>query len=671
MDRFDEMRRKVVQIVSEGGEVINPGEGLNSQGILPLPVSQLSFTQTKYTRGKGTVSFIFPDQATSVDILIKENDVPQGVADYNKRYTFYPDSESKDIFFDIHADGTYADQYGLWAVARNENGQQTALNNTNRKLFNFMYSQGDVSELSFTTNENLSTWYGTRLFACQCDDFMLLYGERQSSSYAKPPVFLVDLKTKEILLTGFSADGVGKVFKVKDNEYLIYASTDTSRLYLFERDERKFTELKCDGQAIGIDVNGFMPIDSSRILLYQGYGSGNNKFLYNINSRTLKNLGLSWCNFIDTNQGIFAYTYFSSYSSSSYSNFKRIYKFNKNTDNFEETLWKWSGDMDPTTQMADKRVKIYEDKYGTIWVDLEGTADGIYYWTGSYWQVSSHTLDFYGKPIFKIGSDECFFLNGNIYKFNGDNIKTLATGGTGTPETIQTFRQGSHYIICALYNSRNYVYKYSSGILENIYTEHRDLGYGFNSTLTQIDNIIYGLSEFHNIIIEDGAVKQLDLYPAILSRFQKINGKVYAMNVYSTTGKNNNVFIKEGDTFKQIASSPIRTALIDVNNLVYLVPYQELYSSAAENYVKIYDPATDTVTTSDKRIRYSLGHGYFYSASDKKVYNFEKGIEERVSISTHTNFTDGADGSDEENRWSNVSVVLNKINNGIQILYLN
>ena len=395
MDRFDEMRRKVVQVISEGGEIINPGEGSNSQGILPLPASQLSFTQTKYTRGKGAVSFIFPDQATSVDILIKENDIPQEVTDYNKKYTFYPDSESKDIFFDIHTDGTYADKYGLWAVARNENGQQTALNNTNRKLFNFMYSQGDVSELSFTTNENLSTWYGTRLFACQCDDFMLLYGERVSSSYAKPPVFLIDLKTKEILLAGFRADGVGKIYKVKENEYLVYASSDNgSCLFLFERDERKFTEIKYGSSSIGIDVNGFMPVDDSRIILYQGYGSGNHKFLYNINSRTLKNLELSWCQLIDTNQGIFAYTYFSTYSSSSYSNLHRIYKFNRKTDSFEPTLWKWSGDMDPATQMADKRAKMYEDKYGTLWVDLEGNADGIFLAKNcrQAYQVCDHAL---------------------------------------------------------------------------------------------------------------------------------------------------------------------------------------------------------------------------------------------------------------------------------------
>lgn len=120
------------------------GGGTVTDGFLPMPVTNLTFTQEKYTRGKGTVKFIFPKDTTSVDILVKENELPENTGDYDQKVT--TENGEAEIIFDKHEDGTYASQYGIWAVSNNDSGTQTALSRSNRNIYDFLYATGDILE---------------------------------------------------------------------------------------------------------------------------------------------------------------------------------------------------------------------------------------------------------------------------------------------------------------------------------------------------------------------------------------------------------------------------------------------------------------------------------------------------------------------------------------------
>lgn len=143
MDRFDEMRAR--------GSNSGGGGGGESDGFLPLPASQLEFTQTLSNRGKGKVHFVFPRDADEVQLLIKKDGLPQNLNDYDEIHSF-ENGGIKEIEFNSNEKGSYANEYGLWAVSKNEAGRQSALNNTNRYLYRIWHSQGISKEVDIPEN---------------------------------------------------------------------------------------------------------------------------------------------------------------------------------------------------------------------------------------------------------------------------------------------------------------------------------------------------------------------------------------------------------------------------------------------------------------------------------------------------------------------------------------
>ena len=221
------------------------GGSNNFLGILPMPVGYLGFTQTKYVRGEGVVTINFPEDATSVDLLIKKNSAPENILDYNQKYTF-TSGGPHEITLTPNGDGNYERRYGMWAVSKNENGTQTALNYANKRVDSLLYTDGVVTESNYSGSYNSSSWMSSsyNLESKRALDYVVLTNGGSSTG-----AYLLNLKTKS--LRKFSSSGYSiDFFEIGNNKAIATHGSNGSGCYLIDGNTDTIQTLYTDVRGI-------------------------------------------------------------------------------------------------------------------------------------------------------------------------------------------------------------------------------------------------------------------------------------------------------------------------------------------------------------------------------------------------------------------------------------
>lgn len=655
------------------GELIsNSEEGDFGSGELPMPASQLSFSQTKYVRGKGNVNFLFPDKATEVDLLIKENDIPNNKNDYNKKYTYTDNGQSKEIIFDMHEDGTYASKYGLRIFAKNENGVQTAINNSSTKMINLLYPNEYIEASSSYSSSNSYNWGSYDLCARDTGSDSIFLSGKGGNSYTHSGLMVLRKSTN-------------KITRLTDGRHY-----DSQFMHLLELDEGIFL-VSCDSSLNG--GRSFIYNEETGGCTEGGYVSCNKKIdlgedvllrktsggisRYNKVSKTFNSTPCSYHDMIQTSQGVFAYSIKTSSATSSNS-IAAIYKYNESTKVFDPVLFNWEGASSGawSTNMQ-YPVKVYEDKYGTVWFARSSSTDKQWKWDGR-WVVrpedeTSTDKNFYvnASSIFRLGKDECYIKNQAIHVFKGNDIKVKCSGldsyiNLSSSNLFGFSQNGEDYLVVSSSNTsagyKSLIYKIEGNTVSIEFTSTE--GEISKSSFIQIDGISYfnnGVSTFKfdsDGISKIGDVALLDI-------------KKYGNFLYAIKSDYKEQYILKNNYFEKFASVSAPKILILENSQtkdIFVMPTAKKKGSSGYTFYK-YNPRTEELEAQGI-VHYSLGNGYFVSLTDKKLYNVITGEEEIISLNSYTTFSNGSDESTADNMWSNVSIGLNVSGSTIKAAYI-
>lgn len=677
------------------------GGGTTTNGFLPMPVTNLTFTQEKYTRGKGTVRFVFPKDTTSVDILVKENELPANTGDYDKKIT--TENGETEIIFDKHEDGTYANQYGIWAVSNNDSGTQTALSRSNRNIYDFLYATGDILESQVNgLNLNLSYQYWgnyisssnvPKSFACKkLGDHLLFNQGNPYNSDQKYGLFDLNLKTNELKnIASNYCLGIIQVFNTTpvNNKYLIMPDVGT-RILLYDSLNGTVTNIGAGNSAFNTGIL----LDNNTVICTSGYASAP-KMLFNFSDNTLKTLYVSNtttegflrnCQTVKTTQGVFAITKWSTNDSTN-SNYNFCYKYNETTESFDIVKY---GDGDGVVLAPKYKAQIYETSDGVIFMSYEGTEWNVHIYDGTKFINSgySSSYSFYGMPIFSIGSHNCYLKNGKIYEFVGTEIQQFADLGDTTARTfarVFEFSNGNYLLMTSSYN-------YLINGETNTATKTSENGTIYSNDKAHFlfvdDTVYYSSLAKSYAISNDGTATTLytgTSQGSELQGYKKVNGKIVAFS-YSTYFY---PLVLEGETFTKLSTtiSSSSASYITKNaygrgNYIYFVysytpTYKNNFSwqqwaSGDDLDVYRYNIQNKTLDKLDgRKVSLHLGSGNYWSATDKKVYNFETGASENVSFETVNLFSNGLDTSDNTNLWSSYSLAMSVTTTSVSVLYAN
>lgn len=603
MDRFDEMRAKSQK--SNNNEYAN--------GNLPMPISSLNFTQTKYIRGKGVVEMNIPNGTTSVDLLVKEMEEPSSLNDYTFKIELGPNETKKEIVFPPNEKNCYKPKYGMWAISKNESGMQTALNYSNKISFDFSYS-GNTMTANF--NGSMSSTTSGTLVTRRMGKYLFL-----SSSNTFTGLFVIDTETNEMKQITTLNTNWSNVLELEENIFLV-STSDVA--YLYNNDTGEFN--------LVAEMGGYNKIEfwnKKGIITSTNTSAG--ILIYNEDG-TFENIGYSKHSIIKTSSGIFVYC-------ASYSNVanKEVYLFNSDNNTLDEVLF------DDNTSYDAVGSKIVVDNGGTIWLSrYQGTtSQPVYYYTGGAFKKQSTVpyMNFYNSKVFDMYGDKYYVSQKRLFKIAGGSITEVSSSFknilSGT--IVYTFKQGEGYVII----SSGYSYFYDGTTATEIYSSLLST----SSVPVQIDDAVYIAGNSLTIKIENGTYVTVSSSYA-LSGFQKVGGEIFAYRMSSPYSDGRYVLYHlKNDSFEQVVqywgnTKEATLSLFAKDNLIYLVPnISGGLSYAADSYVKVktYN-LTDGTITDISTIKGGKQIGIdFYAYSDKYIYSIENenGTPSGLTSATH------------------------------------
>lgn len=605
MDRFDEMRARVVKGSSNGGSV-------TSNGFLPLPVTQLSFTQDLTTRGKGSVKMLVPKECM-VDVLIKKGSLPTSANDYNQKITLEEGSNVGEILFEKDPEtGYYSSKYGIWAISRNDNGIQTALNNTNMGLYDFRFSK-NLNITSGSVNSSNSTSLFGPLIKYEDTDSIFLDNWWVSGKGYITGIARIDKNTNTIMQVTAESYAFGNYIPITNDKVLISSG---ERSFFYTKSTNSTTTVNQDFAAI----DSYMNLENKDlILVYSGSSSKNTRVLNGNTNSVVTNiytakpyrtsLGIFLCNTNYTHNG------------------KAVYILDETTGNITEVLHSGTWSAGATSH----KVKLHEDKYGTIWFG----ADSYY----SCWKYDGEYLvdvlglaySFYYSTIFALDDDEYYVANNTLMKFNGDEISKIATG---LPcyylKSVKVGKQnGKYYIIGQGFNSNNsagnwYTFEFDGGNLTQISTSYSFTNVyeiGGKTFFTSTSNGVYE-------VVDGEFIKVCETH--------LIDIKEFYGSLYGIGNGNKDVYMYKDNSFVQIvetsSNSDVRVSIHGLQDLIYIVNYYAGASNNAEIPIKTYNPSSEEVLITDKLVKYRLGIQDYVSQSSQKVYYLSDDSSEEISM---------------------------------------
>lgn len=510
------------------------GGGGGGDGHLPLPVSSFAFTQINYQRGKGNVTFNMPENASAVDLLIKENGMPELPDDYDKKYTFSNSSGAKEIVFDKHPDDTYADSYGLWIVSYNDDGTQTALNKINQKIINLNYTRNIVTEIQLTGSFTPSYWTNNNLEVKGDDKYFAFTNGNSSAGLYYVNKELGEIRKINSVSGGYSVNAYSLA-----NQKLFLSQGSYGGTYIIDGKTDTCTTLYSNLNAINT-----MRTDGRFYILYSGY-EDRSIVIYDAQNDTFKKqdiTGYRTC-FL-TQSGFFLKRY--AYSSS----YPYLYKLNESNSTFELVrFYNNNGEMYPGGKL-EHNGDFVEDKYGGIFFSFDQSSWEVFRYDGqnmdSTW-IEKPNIDssknFYGLKIFECPSDgEKFFIkNGTLYRFYGDDIVSFATGLSGSISSGASgviFKQNSRYYLTTsgkLYE----IYNGTATVLVS-YTTH-------NSSFETEDKLFF-TEDSKVYMIKNNSLSQVSSVG--LKNFVKINNEIFATNM-----SNVNAYLYTSNGFVSLCST--------------------------------------------------------------------------------------------------------------------
>lgn len=666
-----------------GQKITGTGTG-GTAGILPMPITALSFEQEPYTRGKGQVKFAMPDDCEEVDVLIKESSYPTSVNDYDQIVNINnPESGTPfEIVFVPKEDGSYSYEYYLWALSKNENGTQTAINYMNRIIINPLYASGKFMEGSVSTSST-QNWESYNLEMKRAGKYVFIS--------ARSGIFILNLETCEFKCVAEYEHNSPEKLEVVPTANGKYVIIVKGRTYVFDSSDDTATYLDTFGGAE-------FQFEAQNQLFF--LGGTKDVFIYDKTDNTYILNTLSYYIAYLCKVGADAIIRIDNGQTTDY----RYLKFNTSTKDFDIDV---TGTLIEPTNLSNP----ITDAYGNTWafVYIKSSKSSAFWCLAKYDGLSfnrevdtplaslSQTdfdkikpinlgLSGYQDPLFYSGT-KLYYSNGSyleewgtcplvntkqfkVYKkFNIGNNKILFFWTTTTDtdtlfvgiadtqlKTIST----TVPVYLSIGRSEPFTTNVSSSATKYFCFDENNIYYYYSGAITQFNN---QTARFEGITIS----------PSYSVVYKKVGNSFFGFDTNSV----NNIYFWNSDmsslTFKAVFSNNFPYVdFYQKGNLIYIVAndldYRTSAYSRVSEMVKIYDPSTDTVTAhSTLKGGLKIGNGLYYSPADKKIYDIINETYEDTTISAVTRFI--GNGNLVNNWYGDMRVALRTNGASVDCLY--
>ncbi len=654
MDRFDEMRARGVGTGTGGGTS-------ETTGIIPLPVPYMRLQSSKTVRGVQNIEVAFPDNATSIDVYLKEGNYPQATNDvYYHKETFERNDSSimsRNITINPKEDGSYPYKLYGWAVSKNANGVQTAIDSGNRAEFNVYFASGAwtllslfTSITSYTDNTDV-TIDGDLAFINTCAGLFVLdltnnfiqkiangnITEKPKVYQPRANVFLIkavnwyeykrgDTKT----LSGLGNLGQNDIVGEYGGYYFFNANINykksTGKITTSCTNSQGHFAVTADGAFCCTDPNTFIGRLNLNTMTYEDVGNyyNENNELVHINigaSSVVNNIKITDCN---SSNYTFLLCKFKASSSASSVSYAGFYYNGRNFTPFDV------GDL--TWEQVYESIYIKYDICGLgtnlIVAKRSNTILGLYKATqngfikvATYGYAGSEFAKTMDKRIVSLatttGRCDLIISENKLYEYRYNKETNIIYSGTnnfyygsGSSDTTHSTTSGSSLSL----NAWNY------------------LGYHNGKHWRCNSSSIYYLRD-------DGYWQRIIYFGGINAGIATYNGNYMYLKVKNTQMQIFKIKLETNGTVERI-NTPMTNNydnidIKEINGLIYIIPRVDRKTTTAytnyADFVSVYDSATGTLTKSNKlRGGIPFGRNKYLSLSGLQISDLETGEIEEV-----------------------------------------